>query len=155
MEKKLLKQTIAIVLLSASVLSFTPPAFGKTTSIEQSIEVIKLELKKAPTYYVHPALEGELVQASSLYPVLNSVKKNYRSIRNIILTSNLNENKKKAYLKEIDALYNEKITKGLIPYIDAYNYATVYLEPLLKEIEAAEVVNDLASIEKAYHKLSV
>ncbi|MFB5086073.1 hypothetical protein PGC35_02445 [Psychrobacillus sp. PGGUH221] len=155
MEKKLLKQTIATVLFSATVLSFTPPALGKTTSLDQSIEVIKLELKKAPTYYVHPALKGELVQASSLYPVLNSAKKSYHNIRNLILTSNLNENKKKAYLKEIDALYNEKITKGLIPYIDAYNYATAYLEPLLKEIEVAEAVNDLASIEKAYHKLSV
>lgn len=155
MEKKLIRQTIAAVLLSVSVLSITPTAYGKTTSIEQSIEVVKAQLKKIPTYYVYPALEGELAEASTLYPMLNSVKKSNRNIKNLILASNLQEKEKKAQLEEIEALYNEKITKGLIPYIDAYNYSINYLEPLLKKIKAAEAVNDLAAIEKAYHELSV
>ncbi|MER2079712.1 hypothetical protein, partial [Psychrobacillus psychrotolerans] len=71
------------------------------------------------------------------------------------LASNLSEKEKQAKLKEIEALYEEKIIKGLIPYIDAYNYAKKYLEPLLKEIQEAEAKNDFLAVEKAYHKLSV
>ena len=147
----ILVQTIAtaVLLSSLTILSYTPIAFGKTISIEQSIESIKLEMKKAPTYYVQPALEGKIVSSSSLYPILKSVKSNYLNIRKLILKSNLKENEKQKELKEIDELYNEKITNGLIPYIDAYNYATKYIDPLLKEIKAAEKINDLETIEKA------
>ena len=57
-------------------------------------------------------------------------------------------------MKEIDTLYNEKISGGLESYIDAYNYATKYLVPIMNEIEAAQARNDFAAVETAYHKLS-
>ncbi|SES04227.1 FIVAR domain-containing protein [Psychrobacillus sp. OK032] len=155
MKKKLLKQTAAAVLLSSSFLSLTPPAYGNTTSIEQSIDSIKLEMKKARASYVNSAIEGKLTPSSSLYSILNNVKDNYQGIKKEIINSKLPEKEKQAKLKEIDTIYNENIIKGLIPYIDAYNYATKYLDPLLVEIKEAEEKNDLAAVEKAYHKLSV
>lgn len=155
MKRKLWKEIILSILFLSSILSFSPIAYGKTISLQQSIDAIKMEMKKAALSYVEPALEGELVSSSSLDSVLNSVKKNYQETRKIILASNLSEKEKQAKLKEIDALYQEKIVKGLIPYIDAYNYATKYLDPLLKEIQEAERENDFATVEKAYHELSV
>ncbi|WP_313893734.1 hypothetical protein, partial [Psychrobacillus sp.] len=155
MRKKLLKQTAVAVLLTSSLLSFSPSAYGNTTSIQQSVDEVKMEMKQAPMYYVTPALKRELVSSSQLYSILNNVKKHYQEVRKMILASNLSEKEKQAKLKELDALYQEKIVKGLIPYIDAYNYATKYLDPLLKEIKEAEANKDFAAVEKAYHKISL
>ncbi|WP_313892455.1 hypothetical protein [Psychrobacillus sp.] len=155
MKSKLWKEIIVAVLLVSTILSFSPIAYGETTSVQQSIDAIKMEMKQAALAYVEPALKGELVPSSSLDPVLNSVKKNYEATKKLILASNLSEKEKQAKLKELEALYEEKIVKGLIPYIDAYNYATKYLDPLLKEIKEAEAKNDFLAVEKAYHKLSV
>lgn len=154
MNKRLLKQTAAAVLLTSSVLAFSPVAQG-ATSVDQSFNKVKAELSKATTLYVYPSLDGDLVPSSSLYPALNSAKKNYNDLTKAIKASKLAEKEKQAKLKELEALYTEKITKGLVPYIDAYNYATKYLDPIMKEIKEAEAKNDLAAVEKAYHKLSV
>ncbi|WP_313894011.1 hypothetical protein [Psychrobacillus sp.] len=155
MKRKLWKEIAVAILLVSTILSFSPIAYGETTSVQQSIDNVTMEMKKAALSYVEPALKGELVLSSSLDSVLNSVKKNYQETRKIILASNLSEKEKQAKLKEIDALYDGKIVKGLIPYIDAYNYASKYLEPLLKEITEAEAKNDFLAVEKAYHELSV
>ncbi|WP_313893184.1 hypothetical protein [Psychrobacillus sp.] len=143
------------VLLISTILSFSPVAYGETTSVQQSMDTVKMEMEQAALAYVDPTLKGELAPSSALYPLLNSVKKNYEATKKLILASNLSEKEKQAKLKELEALYEEKISKGLIPYIDAYNYATKYLEPLLKEIKEAEAKNDFLAVEKAYHKLSV
>ncbi|WP_313894264.1 hypothetical protein, partial [Psychrobacillus sp.] len=155
MKRKLWKEIMVVVLLVSTILFFSPVAYGETTSVHQSIDAIRMEIKKATLYYVEPAQKGELVSSSLLDVVLSSVKKNYQETRKLILASNLSEKEKQVKLKEIEALYDEKIVRGLIPYIDAYNYATKYLEPLLKEIKEAEAKNDFLAVEKAYHKLSV
>ena len=155
MERKLWKEIMVAVLFISTILSFSPIAHGKTTSVQPSIHSLEIELNKAALAYVQPALKGELASSASLDPVLNNVKKNYQTTRNVILTSSLSEKEKQKKLKEIEVLYQEKIGKGLIPYIDAYNYATKYLDPLLKEIRDAEAKKDFLAVEQAYHKLSV
>lgn len=154
MGNRFIKQTAAAVLLTTSVLSFSPAALGASTSVDQSVSKVKTELNKASTLYIYPALEGKLATSDSLYPVLNSAKKNYQNAVKEIQSSKLSQKEKQAKLKEIETLYNEKITKGLVPYIDAYNYATKYLDPLLADIKVAEAKNDFAAVEKAYHQLS-
>ncbi|WP_144512810.1 hypothetical protein [Bacillus sp. FJAT-22090] len=154
MSKRLMKQTVASVLLTASVLSFSPTVLGASNSVDQSVNKVKAELNKAPTYYVYPSLEEKLVPSNELYSVLNSAKKNYQLTRSAIVSSKLSASQKQAKLKEIDDLYSEKVSKGLVPYIDAYNYATKYLVPIMNEIKAAQARNDFAAVEAAYHKLS-
>ncbi|MFF2753489.1 hypothetical protein ACFVR1_06975 [Psychrobacillus sp. NPDC058041] len=154
MGNRFIKQTAAVVLLTTSVLSFSSVAFGASTSVDQSVNKVKMELNKAATEYVYPALDGKLASSDSLYPVLNSAKKNYQNAVKEIQSSKLSQTEKQAKLKEIETLYNEKITKGLVPYIDAYNYATKYLDPLLADIKVAEAKNDFAAVEKAYHQIS-
>lgn len=153
MSKRFLKQTTAAVLLTTSVLSFSSVALG-ATSVDQSVNKVKTELSKATTHYVNPSLNGKLAPSSTLYPALNSAKKNYQLTRSAVVSSKLSSSQKNAKLKEIDTLYNEKVSGGLVPYIDAYNYATKYLVPIMGEIQAAEARNDFAAVEKAYHKLS-
>lgn len=154
MRGRFMKQTAAAVLLTSSVLSFSSVAYGNTTTLDQSINKVKAELNKSTTHYVYPALAGDLVPSSLLYPALNSAKKNYQLNRGLIVSSKLSSGQKLSKLDEINTLYNEKILKGLIPYIDAYNYATKYLAPILTEINAAQERNDFATVEKEYHKLS-
>ena len=61
---------------------------------------------------------------------------------------------KNVLLKDLNELYNERITKGIVPYIDAYNYADKYLNPIMAAIKKAEAEKDWAEVEKQYHKLS-
>ncbi|MDI2587577.1 hypothetical protein OR571_10765 [Psychrobacillus sp. NEAU-3TGS] len=155
MSKRFIKQTTAAVLLTTSVLSFSSAALGASNSaVDQAVNKTKAELNKATTHYVYPSLEEKLVSSSALYPALNSAKKNYQAARKSVVTSKLSTSAKEAKLKEIDGLYSEKVSGGLVPYIDAYNYATEYLVPIMKELEAAQARNDFAAVDTAYHKLS-
>ncbi|MFJ8064778.1 hypothetical protein ACIQYS_09110 [Psychrobacillus sp. NPDC096426] len=155
MSKRFIKQTTAAVLLTTSVLSFSSAALGATnSSVDQAVNKAKAELNKATTHYVNPSLEGKLTPSSALYPALNSAKKNYQLTRSAVVSSKLSTAQKNEKLKEIDTLYNEKVSGGLVPYIDAYNYTTKYLVPIMDEIAAAQERNDFAAVEKGYHKLS-
>src|SRR5690606_17148577 len=80
--------------------------------------------------------------------------KNYERTRSLINSSSLSNAQKQAKVAEIDTLYNEKISGGLVPYIDAYNYAVKYLVPNMSRIQEAQDRNDFATVEKEYHKLS-
>ncbi|WP_298472038.1 hypothetical protein [uncultured Psychrobacillus sp.] len=154
MSKNFVKKSVAAALLTTSVLSFAPAALG-ATSVDQTVNKVKTELNKATTHYVYPSLDRKLAPSSALYPALNSAKKNYQNARKSIQgASGLSTAQKNAKLGEIDSLYNEKISGGLVPYIDAHNYATKYLVPIMNELNEAQARNDFAAVEKAYHKLS-
>ncbi|TQR10150.1 Ig-like domain-containing protein [Psychrobacillus soli] len=154
MKKRIVKQIVVAALLTSSIFSFTSVSYGKETTIQQSIDAVKQEMKKAPLYYVDPAFKSVLEPSKELYPVLNNVKKHYKEVKQKIQSSNLSTKEKKEKIKELDALYEEKITKGVIPYIDAYNYAVTYLDPILEEMLDAHAAGDLEGVEQAYHKLS-
>ncbi|MFF2752474.1 hypothetical protein ACFVR1_01805 [Psychrobacillus sp. NPDC058041] len=154
MNKKIIKQTVASALLTSFIFSFSTITYGKENTIQQSIDTVKLEMKRAPLYYVDSALKNVIEPSKDLYPVLNNVKKHYNEVKKLIDSSNLSSKEKKDKIKELDSLYEEKITKGLIPYIDAYNYAVKYLDPILKEMLVAHAAGNLDGVEEAYHKLS-
>ncbi|WP_144512766.1 hypothetical protein [Bacillus sp. FJAT-22090] len=153
MRGRILKQATVAVLLSTSVLSFSTIAYGNT-SLNQSIDRTKTELSKGTMHYVYPAIEGKLISSEALYPALNSAKKKYERTRSLIHSSSVSTAQKLAMIEEIDNLYNEKITEGLVPYIDAYNYAVKYLAPIMSNIQDAQDRKDFAAVEKEYHKLS-
>lgn len=154
MKKNFMKTTTAATLLTSAILVASPSAFAKTNTVDQSVHALKVELNAAAKQYVNPALAGNLAPSNSLYPTLNSVKKNFEFTKKAIANSKLSTKEKNTKLKEIDALYNEKITKGLVPYIDAYNYASKYIAPIMSDLTKAEQQNDFAAVEKGYHDLS-
>ncbi|SFQ51444.1 hypothetical protein SAMN05421670_2393 [Psychrobacillus psychrotolerans] len=153
MKKNLLKQTTVAALLASTVLSFSPVAMG-ASSLDQSVNTVKSQLSKATTHYVNASLDGKLATSNELYPALNTLKNNYQSVRKSVVSSKLTSSQKQAKLKELDAVYNQKVSGGLVPYIDAYNYAIKYLAPIMKNIQVAQDRNDFATVEKEYHKLS-
>ena len=153
MKKNLLKQTTVAALLASTVLSFSPVAMG-ASSLDQSVNTVKSQLSKATTHYVNASLDGKLATSSELYPALNTMKNSYQSVRKSVVSSKLTSSQKQAKLKELDAVYNQKVSGGLVPYIDAYNYAIKYLAPIMKNIQVAQDRNDFATVEKEYHKLS-
>jgi len=154
MKKSFVKQTAVLVLLTTTVLSTTTVALGASSSVDHSVNKLTTELSKATTHYVYPALEGGLASSDELYSALNSAKKNYQLTRKAVVSSTKSSASKKVILAEIDALYNEKILGGLVPYIDAYNYANKYLDPIMDDIKTAQAKNDFETVEKKYHELS-
>lgn len=151
MRNKKIKQTAVAAIVATSLFSASSISFA-SSSFQQVIDNARKDIKQASYSYNTPAQAGKLATSKELYPILNKAKANYQKARNEINKSNVKN--KAALLKSLDELYTERVTKGLIPYIDAYNYADKYLTPIMKEIEAAEASNNWAQIEKGYHKLS-
>lgn len=145
-KKSAIAAIIATSLFSASSVSFA------NSSLQEVVDNARKDIKKASYSYVVPAQSGKLATSAELYPALNTAKANYQKAKNAIIKSDAKN--KDTLLKNLDELYHERVIKGIIPYIDAYNYADKYLAPIMKELEQAEANKDWAAIEKAYHKLS-
>ncbi|MFJ5769080.1 5'-nucleotidase C-terminal domain-containing protein [Psychrobacillus sp. NPDC093180] len=152
MKNSKIKKSAVAAIVATSLFSATNVSFANS-SLQEVVDNARKDIKKASYSYVVPAQSGKLATSAELYPVLNTAKANYQKARIAIVKSDAKN--KDTLLKNLDDLYYERVTKGLVPYIDAYNYADKYLDPIMKELAQAEANKDWAAIEKAYHKLSV
>lgn len=152
MRKNRVQKTVVASVLALSLLTSTSVGLANN-SLQDLVDQARKDMKEASYAYVVPSQNGKLATSVELYPTLNLAKLNYQKARSALLKSNAKN--KGTLLKELDDLYNERITKGLVPYIDAYNYADKYLTPILEDIKKAEVERDWVKIEKLYHQLSV
>lgn len=151
MNNKMKKSVIAAVLVT-SMLASTNVGHTKN-SLQSMVDQARKDMKDAAYAYVIPAQNNKIATSTDLYPVLNTAKLNYQKARSAIQKSNATN--KDAMLRDLDVLYEERITKGIIPYIDAYNYTDKYLNPIMADIKRAETAKDWEKIESLYHKLSV
>ncbi|MEK3993969.1 5'-nucleotidase C-terminal domain-containing protein [Psychrobacillus sp. FSL K6-2365] len=152
MRKNRVQKTVVASVLAMSLLTSTSVGLANN-SLQDLVDQARKDMKEASYAYVVPSQNGKLATSVELYPTLNLAKLNYQKARSALLKSNVKN--KGTLLKELDDLYNERITKGIVPYIDAYNYADKYLTPILEDIKKAEVERDWVKIEKLYHQLSV
>ncbi|MFF2753484.1 Ig-like domain-containing protein [Psychrobacillus sp. NPDC058041] len=150
--KKVSKIFVSLVLL----ISFFPTLIGTEKASANvgipSNENLEKLFKHESMAYIDPSYEGVLTSTSQLYVMLNQAKKQYIEFRKEIVSSH--NGNKNTQLKLLDSVYEERITKGLVAYIDAMNYATKYLDPIMEQIHVAEQTGDLDKLEKEYHKLS-
>ncbi len=144
--KSFIFATITAVLLFSSTTVFA------SSSIQDQVNQARKDIKNAAFGYVVPAQDGKLATSRELYPLLDKAKASYEKARKALLKSTVSN--KKVLLKELDSLYIEKVDKGIVPYIDAYNYAEKYLATTLKEMKQAEMEQDWSKLLTAYHKLS-
>lgn len=145
-KKSAVAAVIATSLFTASGVTFAD------SSLQNIVDNARKDIKNASSSYVVPAQSGKLAASADLYTALNTAKENYQKAKDAIVKSDAKN--KDILLKNLDELYNERVTKGLIPYIDAYNYADKYLDPIMKEIDQAIAKKDWGAIETGYHKLS-
>lgn len=152
MKKNKVKKSVVASVLAISLLTSTSASFANN-SLQDIVDQARKDMKEASYAYVVPSQNGRLATSIELYPALNLAKINYQKARNALVKSDAKN--RETLLKELDDLYNERIIKGLVPYIDAYNYADKYLTPILEDIKKAETDKDWVKIEKLYHQLSV
>ncbi|QFF98005.1 hypothetical protein PB01_03775 [Psychrobacillus glaciei] len=150
--KKVSKVFVSLVLL----LSFCPTLIGTEQAsakvVTSSSESLEKVFQQESMVYIDPSYGGVLTSTSDLYGMLNQAKKQYNKMRKEIVESH--DVNKETQLTLLDSLYEERITKGLVGYIDAMNYATKYLDPIMEQIHVAEQTGNLDELEKEYHKLS-
>ncbi|WP_277585972.1 5'-nucleotidase C-terminal domain-containing protein [Psychrobacillus antarcticus] len=152
MRNNKIKKSVVAAVITTSLFSVSSVSFANS-SLQEVVDHARQDIKNSAYSYVVPAQAGKLSTSKDLYPALNTAKASYQKARNEIIKSNVKN--KDLLLKNLDELYNEHVTKGIVPYIDAYNYADKYLDPIMKEIKQAEAIKDWDKLEKAYHKLSV
>ncbi|GGA19556.1 choice-of-anchor I family protein [Psychrobacillus lasiicapitis] len=151
MKKNKVKKTVMATVLATSLFSSTGVSFA-SSSLQDIVEQARKDMKEASYAYVVPAQKGKITTSMDLYPALNTAKESYQKAKAAIEKSRVKN--KKALLSDLEDLYNERITKGVIPYIDAYNYATQYITPIIEAIEKAESDKDSVEVEKQFQKLS-
>ncbi|MFJ8064707.1 metallophosphoesterase [Psychrobacillus sp. NPDC096426] len=151
MKKNTVKKSVMATVLAASLFSSTGVGFA-SSSLQDLVDQARKDMKEASYAYVVPAQKGKITTSKDLYPALNTAKESYQKAKNAIEKSKAAN--KKALLNDLEDLYNERIAKGVIPYIDAYNYATEYLNPIMEAIEKAETAKDSAEVGKQLQKLS-
>ncbi|WP_166462365.1 bifunctional 2',3'-cyclic-nucleotide 2'-phosphodiesterase/3'-nucleotidase [Psychrobacillus vulpis] len=152
MRKNSFKKSVVAAALATSLLASANVSFA-SSSVQDVVDQARKDMKAAAYSYVVPAQKGSIAASKDLYPALNKVKANYEKAKNDISKSNAKN--KAALLEDLNNQYNDSISKGLISYIDAYNYADKYLNPIMADIKKAEAEKDWAKVEKLYHKLSV
>ncbi|NME07616.1 5'-nucleotidase C-terminal domain-containing protein [Psychrobacillus sp. BL-248-WT-3] len=147
-----MKKSVMAAVLTTSLLVSSNTGYANS-SLQSMVDQARKDMKEAAYAYVVPAQNGQVATSAELYPALNLAKKNYQKVRSAIQKSNASN--KNAMLRDLDALYEERVTKGIIPYIDAYNYADKYLNPIMADMKKAESAKDWEKVESLYHKLSV
>lgn len=151
MKNSKVKKSAVAAVIATSLFASSSVTFA-ANSLQNIVDNARKDIKNASYSYVVPAQSGKLVASADAYKALNTAKANYQKARNEIIKSNAKN--KSSLLKSLDELYQERVTKGLVPYIDAYNYTDKYLTPIMNEIKKAESAKDWAKLEKEYHKLS-
>lgn len=151
MKKNTVKKSVIAAALATSLLTSTNVGYANS-SLQEIVDQARKDMKDAAYAYVVPSQNGKIATSKELYPSLNKAKANYEKAKKAIEQTNAKN--KDTLLKDLNELYNEKITKGIVPYIDAYNYADKYLNPIMANIKKAEAEKDWAEVEKQYHKLS-
>lgn len=152
MQNQTLKKSVIAAVLATTLLTSSNITYANS-SLQEMVDQARKDMKEAAYSYVVPSQNGKLVSSADLYLTLNKVKKDYQKTKDAIAKSNATN--KKTLLNDLNDLYKERITNGLVPYIDAYNYADKYLNPIMAEIKKAEEAKDWEQVEKQYHKLSV
>lgn len=152
MQNQTLKKSVIAAVLATTLLTSSNVTYA-SSSLQEMVDQARKDMKEAAYSYVVPSQNGKLVSSADLYLTLNKVKKDYQKTKDAITKSTAAN--KKTLLNDLNDLYKERITNGLVPYIDAYNYADKYLNPIMAEIKKAEEAKDWEQVEKQYHKLSV
>ena len=147
-----MKKFVMAVLLITSILASSNVGYANG-SLQSIVDQARKDMKEAAYSYVVPAQNGTVATSEELYPALNLAKMNYQKARSAIQKANVSN--RDALLKDLDALYEERISKGILPYIDAYNYTDKYLNSIMADIKKAESTKDWEKVEALYHKLSV
>lgn len=151
MKNSKVKKSAVAAVIATSLFTGSGVSFANS-SLQEVVDNARKDIKNASYSYVTPAQSGKLAASSDVYAALNTAKVNYKKAKDAISKSDVKN--KEALLKNLDKLYAERVTNGLVPYIDAYNYADKYLDPIMKELDQAIAAKDWAAIEKAYHELS-
>lgn len=151
MKKNSIKKTVIATVLATSLFASANVTFA-SSSTQQIVDQARIDMKNAAYAYVVPAQQGKIATSAELYPALNKAKASYNKAKAVVSKSN-DKNKAKT-LQELDAMYEEKVNGGIVPYIDAYNYADKYLNPIMEDIAEAEASRNVFQIEKSYHELS-
>jgi hypothetical protein len=149
---KAIKLVTASAIAASAFVAANPNAPQAATNVDAVVSKAKAQMKQA--YYTYSQTvtgTGKFADIRKVYAEYNKAKKAYTEAK--ALVKKAGGAKKDAYLADLDATYKEYITKRVVTYLDAYNYA-VKLDEMRKELEAAIAAKDIAKAEELYHKIS-
>jgi hypothetical protein len=152
-KKKAIKVAAASTVAASALIAAAPAQADAASNLQTVVDNAKMDMKAA--YYAYstpPQTEGKLVEESVIHAHYNKAKKSFAEAKAAVLASKASN--KDALLADLDSVYNTYITKRVIPYIDAYTYATDRLQPKLVKLEEAREAKNWDDLEKYYHEIS-
>jgi trimeric autotransporter adhesin len=151
MKKKAIKLAAASAVAASAFVASAPAQTDAATNVATEVSKAVTQMKKAYHTYSDVTAKGEFADLKVVYKEYNAAKTAYNNAK--ALVNKAGGSKKDAYLAELDSTYADYITKRVVTYIDAYNYATK-LDEKREALEKAIEAKDLAAAEKYYHEIS-
>ncbi|TFD97040.1 hypothetical protein [Jeotgalibacillus sp. R-1-5s-1] len=153
-KKKAIKLAAASTVAASAVFAAAPAQQADASNhLQTAVKNAVTQMDAAYRSYANPPqLTGELANIADVYAAYNSSVKNYRTVKAQVEASNASN--KTQLLAELEAGYDMYIAKRVIPYIDAYNYATKRLAPKVTQMNEAVAQGNFDLAEELYHQVS-
>lgn len=151
MKKKAIKLAAASAVAASAFVASAPAQTDAASNVAAEVSKAVTQMKKAYHTYSDVTAKGEFADIKVVYKEYNAAKAAYNNAK--ALVNKAGGSKKDAYLAQLDSTYADYITKRVVTYIDAYNYAKK-LEEKKVALEKAIADKDLVAAEKYYHEIS-
>lgn len=151
MKKKAIKLAAASAVAASAFVASAPAQTNAATNVAAEVSKAVTQMKKAYHTYSDVTATGKFADIKVVYKEYNAAKAAYNNAK--ALVNKAGGSKKDAYLAQLDSTYADYITKRVVTYIDAYNYATK-LADKKEALEKAIADKDLVAAEKYYNEIS-
>lgn len=151
MKKKAIKLAAASAVAASAFVASAPAQTNAATNVAAEVSKAVTQIKKAYHTYSDVTAKGQFADIKEVYKQYNAAKVAYNNAK--ALVNKAGGSKKDAYLAQLDSTYADYITKRVVTYIDAYNYAKK-LEEKKVALEKAIADKKLEDAEKYYNEIS-
>ncbi|WP_248892459.1 Ig-like domain-containing protein [Bacillus methanolicus] len=151
MKKKAIKLAAASAVAASAFVASAPAQTNAATNVDAEVSKAVTQIKKAYHTYSDVTAKGQFADIKEVYKQYNAAKLAYNNAK--ALVNKAGGSKKDAYLAQLDSTYADYITKRVVTYIDAYNYAKK-LEEKKVALEKAIADKKLEDAEKYYNEIS-
>ncbi|WML46173.1 hypothetical protein [Neobacillus sp. PS3-40] len=152
MKKKAIKIAAASAVAASAFVAAAPLQSNAASNVTTTVDNAVKQMQVAYHTYSDVTANGQFADINSVYKELNAAKVAYTSAKALVVKAGGAQ--KDANLAKLDDNYNTYITKRVVTYVDAYNYAVKNLVANKDALKVAIDAKNLVDVQKYYNEIS-
>jgi trimeric autotransporter adhesin len=152
MKKKAIKIAAASAVAASAFVAAAPLQSNAASNVTTTVDNAVKQMQVAYHTYSDVTANGQFADINSVYKELNAAKVAYTSAKALVVKAGGAQ--KDANLAKLDDNYNTYITKRVVTYVDAYNYAIKNLKANKEALKTAIDAKNLVDVQKYYNEIS-